>query len=103
MERYSKVGRREFLGLAPALLLARKTDRVITGGFVNDSFANGHRLRDHAAFRAPSRQIRVPIVIVGGGLAGLSAGRRLDKRGVRGFLVLGMGAQAGGESRWGGN
>src|SRR5260370_23594794 len=103
MERYSKVGRREFLGLAPALLLARKTDRPITGSFVNDPFAYGHRLRDHAAFRVPARQVRVPIVIVGGGIAGLSAAWRLDKRGVRDFVLLEMEAQAGGNSRWGEN
>ena len=103
MERHSKVGRREFLGLAPALLLARKTDRPITGSFVNDSFANGHRFRDHASFRVPARQVRVPIVIVGGGIAGLSAAWRLDKRGIRDFVLLEMEGQTGGNSRWGEN
>jgi len=39
--------RREFLSQAPALIgLWRKTDRAITGGFVNDSFPTGHELRD---------------------------------------------------------
>ncbi len=48
------LSRREFFG-APALIgLWRKTDRKITGGFVNDSFPLGHRLRDRAAFRAPT-------------------------------------------------
>jgi glycine/D-amino acid oxidase-like deaminating enzyme len=103
MERHSQVGRRQFLGLAPALLLARKTDRPISGSFVNDSFANGHRLRDHGTFRAPSRQIRVPIVIVGGGIAGLSSAWRLDKRGIHDFVLLEMETQAGGNSRWGEN
>jgi len=103
MERHRPLTRRHFLA-APALLgLSRKTDRPITGGFVNDSFVTGHRLRDHAAFRPPTRQVRVPIVIVGGGIAGLSAAWRLDKRGIRDFVLLEMEQQAGGNSRWGEN
>jgi glycine/D-amino acid oxidase-like deaminating enzyme len=83
--------------------VARKTDRKITGGFVNDSFPLGHRLRDRAAFRAPAQQLRVPIVIVGGGMAGLNAAWHLDKRGFRDFVLLEMERQAGGNSRWGEN
>ena len=89
---------------APALIgLSRKTDRPITGSFVNDAFPTGHRLRDRAAFRAPARQQRVPIVIVGGGIAGLSAAWQLDKRGIHDFVLLEMEPQAGGNSRWGEN
>jgi len=95
--------RREVLG-APALLgLWRKTDRVVTGSFVNDSFPTGHRLRDHATFAAPKQQLRVPIVIVGGGMAGLNAAWHLDKRGFRDFVLLEMEQRAGGNSRWGEN
>jgi glycine/D-amino acid oxidase-like deaminating enzyme len=98
-----KPSRREFFG-APALIgLWRKTDRKITGGFVNDSFPLGHRLRDRAAFRAPAQQLRIPIVIVGGGMAGLNAAWHLDKRGFRDFVLLEMEHQAGGNSRWGEN
>ena len=70
---------------------------------MNDSFPLGHRLRDHAAFRAPARQMRVPIVIVGGGMAGLNAAWYLDKRGFRDFVLLEMEREAGGNSRWGEN
>src|ERR1700678_558428 len=95
--------RREFFA-APALIgLWRKTDRQITGGFVNDSFPLGHRLRDRAAFRAPAQQLHVPIVIVGGGMAGLNAAWYLDKRGFGDFVLLEMERQAGGNSRWGEN
>ncbi len=95
--------RREVLG-APALLgLWRKTNRVVTGSFVNDSFPTGHRLRDHATFAAPKQQIRVPIVIVGGGMAGLNAAWHLDRRGFRDFVLLEMEQRAGGNSRWGEN
>ena len=103
MERRRSLTRRAVVIGAPSLLLARKTDRPVTGSFVNDAFLTGHRLRDHAAFRAPSRQVRIPIVIVGGGIAGLSAAWRLDKRGVRDFVLLEMESQAGGNSRWGEN
>jgi phytoene dehydrogenase-like protein len=96
--------RRELLAAAPALIgLWRKTDRPIAGSFVNDAFPLGHRLRDHAAFRKPTREIRIPVVIVGGGIAGLSAAWRLDRRGFRDFILLEMEREAGGNSRSGEN
>jgi hypothetical protein len=88
---------------APFLALAAKADRAITGSFVNDSFPIGHRLRDHAGFKAPAQQVRVPIVIVGGGIAGLSAAWRLDRRKFHDFVLLEMEPQAGGNARWGEN
>src|SRR5271156_6485774 len=98
------VPRREFLAGPPALIgLTRKTDRPITGSFVNDAFPTGHRLRDHAAFQKPARQQRVPIVIIGGGIAGLSAAWKLDKIGIHDFVLLEMEPEAGGNSRWGEN
>ena len=104
MERDSALNRRQFLAAAPALIsLSRKSERKIAGSFVNDAFAIGHRLRDRAPFRIPTRQVRVPIVIVGGGMAGLSAAWRLDKRGFRDFVVLEMERQPGGNARWGEN
>jgi hypothetical protein len=107
MERHrplSAPSRRRFLASAPALLgLTRKTDRPITGAFVNDSFPTGHRLRDRSTFRAPTQQMRVPIVIIGGGMAGLSAAWYLDKRGFHDFVLLEMESQPGGNSRWGQN
>ena len=96
--------RRGFLLGAPGLIgLWRKTDRTITGGFVNDSFPAGHRLRDHSAFAAPKQQLRVPLVIIGGGMAGLNAAWYLDKRGFHDFVLLEMEKQAGGNSRSGEN
>ncbi|HEX6896166.1 MAG TPA: FAD-dependent oxidoreductase [Bryobacteraceae bacterium] len=98
------VTRRAVLLGAPALLgLRRKTDRAVGGGFVNDSFAFGHRLRDRIPFAAPKRQEKIPLVIVGGGMAGLSAAWYLNKRGFRDFVLLEMEPQTGGNSRWGQN
>ena len=71
--------RRKFLATvaAPALIgLPAKAQRTITGGFVNDSYPIGHRLRDRAAFAKASRTETLPVVIVGGGMAGLSAAWR---------------------------
>lgn len=86
-----------------SLILGRKTERPIAGGFVNDSFPLGHRLRDRARFGSPGRQLRVPVVIIGGGIAGLSAAWYLDKRAFHDFVLLEMESQAGGNSRWGEN
>jgi phytoene dehydrogenase-like protein len=81
----------------------RSAAKPITGIFVNDDFARGHQLRDRARFASPKVQQKVPIVIVGGGVAGLCAGWRLQKRGVKDFVVLEMEARAGGNSRSGQN
>jgi glycine/D-amino acid oxidase-like deaminating enzyme len=89
---------------APALLgLERKTGPRITGGWVNESAALGHRLRDRAPMPAPRRRVRVPVVIVGGGIAGLSAAWRLERNGFQDYVLLEMESEAGGNSRAGEN
>ncbi len=106
MEGHRSLTRRKFFnaGVCSALVgLTAKAERRMDGGFVHDAFPLGHRLRDHAPFTAPPRQIRIPIVIVGGGIAGLSAAWRLDKRGFHDFVLLEMEPEAGGNSRWGEN
>ncbi len=94
--------RRVFLSAA-LVGLSAKGERRIAGGFVNESHELGHRLRGRAAFTGPGEERRVPVVIVGGGIAGLSAAWRLDKRGFRDFTLLEMEAQAGGNARHGAN
>ncbi len=88
-----------FLPRRPSL----KSEPKIAGSFVNDSFQQGHLLRDRAAFPAPKRIEKVSVVIVGGGIAGLSAAWRLQKKGFHDFVLLEMSDQAGGNSRWGEN
>jgi hypothetical protein len=83
--------------------LTAKAGRPITGSFVNDAFPAGHRIRDHAKFAAPPRTERTSVAIVGGGMAGLSAAWRLQKRGLKDFVLLEMEKQPGGNSRWGEN
>ncbi|MGV3710017.1 MAG: NAD(P)-binding protein [Gemmatimonas sp.] len=99
--------RREFLramGVAPALIgLSNKSQRAIGGGFVEDDIAVGHQLRDGRAFAGAREQRSVPVAIVGGGMGGLSAGWRLDKLGVRDWLLLELGSEVGGNARGGQN
>lgn len=102
MERDRTLSRRRFLS-AGLVGLTAKADRTIAGSFVNDAFPLGHKLRDRAPFPAPKRTVRVPVVIVGGGIAGLSAAWRLDKRGFHDFVLLEMEQQPGGNSRFGEN
>ncbi len=94
--------RRQFLSAA-LVGLSPKTDRAIAGGFVDDGHQLGHLLRDRASFPAPKQTVKVPVVIVGGGMAGLSAAWRLDKKGFRDFVLLEMETRPGGNARWGEN
>jgi len=90
--------------LSAALVgLTAKGERRLAGSFVNEAFGLGHHIRDGAAFPAPSRQVRTPVVIVGGGMAGLSAGWWLERHGFRDFVLIEMERQAGGNARWGEN
>jgi hypothetical protein len=97
--------RREFCALSAAALVGMtlKADRAIEGSFVNDSFQLGHLLRDRAQFPPVRETIRIPVVIVGGGMAGLSAAWRMQTRGFTDFTLLEMNRQPGGNSRWGEN
>lgn len=97
------ISRRDFIQGAALVGLTRKSGVRLTGGFVHDSHELGHRLRDGRISATPSTTHRVPVVIVGGGIAGLSAAWRLDKRGLRDFVVLEMEDGAGGNSRSGTN
>jgi len=97
--------RRQFLTAGSAALvgLTAKGERRIAGSFVNDSFAQGHLIRNRAPIATPWRDERVPLVIVGGGIAGLSAAWRLAKREFRDFVLLEMEREAGGNARSGEN
>ena len=46
--------RRQFVSAA-LIGLTAKAEKRIPGGFVNDAFPLGHRIRDHARFAAPVR------------------------------------------------
>jgi len=89
---------------APALLgMTLKSPRRVQGGFVFESQERGHKLRDHAAFAAPKRSEKVPVVVVGAGISGLSAGWWMRKRNFRDFVILELEDRPGGNARWGEN
>lgn len=73
------------------------------GELLGQSWEIGHRLRE--GFRPPRPNADqwqdVGVVIVGGGIAGLSAAWRLTQRGYEDFVVLELESQAGGTSRAG--
>ena len=95
------ISRREFLAAVALIGLTRKSGRPIAGGFVDDGARRGHRLRDGDRFPAPRRIERAPIVIAGGGMAGLCAAWRLRRRGMHDFVLLELEPAVGGNSRWG--
>lgn len=69
------------------------------GELISPDFSIGHRLRD--GWRPPepaSLAARHRVVIVGAGIAGLSAAWQLRRRGITDFVVLELGDQAGGTS-----
>jgi monoamine oxidase len=99
--------RREFLGAAlaaPAILsgCAKADDwrTRVDGRWIGDNAALGHRVRDARALPpAGARERRCDVLIVGGGIAGLSAARGLQRAGITDFAVLELEDQAGGNSR----
>jgi hypothetical protein len=74
----------------------------VEGSIVGGDSSLGHRLRE--GFRpGPSKRREIPVLIVGGGMAGLSAAWTFERAGFRDFLVLDLEPQAGGTSRSGAN
>lgn len=94
--------RRAFVSAALAGLTA-KAQRPIDGSFFDDGLPLGHHLRDGFKPANPTRRERVPVVIVGAGIAGLSAAWRLHKKSFRDFVVLELHRTPGGNSRHGEN
>jgi phytoene dehydrogenase-like protein len=96
--------RRDFLATLGAAALAGCAPAgkapLPPGELLGMNHALGHRLRA-GGFPAPSETRRVGILIVGGGISGLSAAWRLTKAGVDDFLVLEMDSEPGGNSRAG--
>jgi len=100
----SALSRRAFLAATGITLgaacaapfIARSRRRRFTGSIVGGNSSLGHALRD-GKFPPVSETAETGIVIVGGGIGGLSAARRLRGKGFSDFVLLEL------ESRPGGN
>lgn len=73
-----------------------------SGDLLGPSFLAGHKLRGED-WPPPSDERRVPVLIVGGGIAGLSAAWWLQRSGFTDFRLLELEARPGGNSRFGEN
>jgi glycine/D-amino acid oxidase-like deaminating enzyme len=92
------------LGLPAALAAcsSREAPRLPAGEIVGASDAIGHRLRDGLSVTpASDRWERVSVVIVGGGVAGLSAAWRLLRAGFEDFVLVELERAPGGTARSG--
>ncbi len=93
-----------FLGFSAAMAACRgtRTPPLPDGTIVGASDVFGHRLRDGLRVEVPADQwTDIPVVIVGGGVAGLSAARRLAKSGFTDFVLVELEKEPGGTSRSG--
>ncbi|MEM8711257.1 MAG: FAD-dependent oxidoreductase, partial [Planctomycetota bacterium] len=77
--------------------------RRIEGGFVDDGLGAGHRFRDGGLGPGAGRgrEERCRVLVIGGGVAGLSAAWRLARAGVDGIVVTELAGRIGGTSRSG--
>src|SRR5215213_10009640 len=95
-----------FLGVPFALAACRRSETppLPAGEIVGASDVFGHRLRDGLHVEVPpDAWTNVPIVIVGGGVAGLTAAWRLQKSGLTNFVLMELESAPGGTSRSGTN
>jgi len=93
-----------FLGAPLALAACKKAKRIPDGELAFTPEALGHRLRDEAPPAiAADKWERAGIVIVGGGIAGLSAAWHLAEAGYEDFVLVELESAAGGTARSGAN
>ncbi len=99
------IRRRAFMAAGPptvALACKRGEGKAVVPSFEGQDPARGHRIRDGALrAKAPGRERRVGVLIVGAGAAGLSAAWRLRRSGFNDFAMLELESALGGTARAG--
>jgi hypothetical protein len=100
-----KAGGAAVAGLAVGSAIVAHSPGSLTGSLRRPGMYLGHTLRDARALpgAASRRMEQVPILIVGGGAAGLSAAYYLSKAGFHDHLLLEMEESIGGNATWGEN
>jgi hypothetical protein len=93
-----------FLGVPLAAGACKKPKRVPDGEMAFRPDELGHRIRDERPPEVPAEKWeRARVVIVGGGIAGLSAAWRLASKGIDDFVLLELDSAPGGTARSGAN
>lgn len=97
---------KSFLG-APVLWSAcgnrvgKRSIRDMDGGFALNREKLGHRFRDFGKLPAPTKFRDLDVLVVGGGVAGLSCMRQLERQGISDTLLLELDDRIGGSSQGG--
>ena len=91
--------------LLPALTGCAPTNPLahITGQLLGPDAATGHLLRDPGKLPAPTSAIETDVLIIGGGVAGLSARRWLHQHGQTNTLLVELAPETGGNASSGRN
>ena len=98
MNRRNFIYRSIIAGLVlPVLKACSATSKKIPGKIIGASAHIGHRLRDKN-FNEPLSIEQVDVVIIGGGISGLSAARHLYNNGKTNFVVLDIEKEMGGNA-----
>lgn len=105
-----KYSRKDFLKVGAVALAACylhscnliKKNKIIPVRFAGANSKTGHLLRENK-FPEPTAKINIDTVIIGGGVAGLSAARQLKENGFNDFILLELDTATGGNAKGGKN
>lgn len=98
-----KIAALSIIAAVPGLLVSCKDKLIeIALKLTGTNHILGHRLW-LKNFPKPTKEIKIPYLIVGGGISGLSAARQFKRKGIEDFLVLELENKLGGNSANGEN